>query len=528
MKIPEYIKEIINKLTEAGFEAYIVGGCVRDLLLASYAPSGAEATGKKASDAKAQGPKDWDITTNARPEQILKVFPKGKYENVFGTVLIPVKNGASNEVVEITTYRSEQGYSDRRHPDEIKFEDSLDKDLERRDFTINAMAIALIPPTPLLKGGEGGLKFPFNKGGMGGFVLLNKDEKVKIIDLFGGQKDIKKKIIRAVGEPVDRFKEDGLRMIRAIRFACQLGFAIEPKTQRGITKMAGGIKFIAKERIKDELIKILKSDHAYEGILLLQETKLLQYILPDLIRGVGVEQNRHHVYTVFKHSVLSLKFTPSSDWRVKFASLMHDIAKPQTKKLINGVETFYNHEMVGARLTKKIMKRLKFSAKDIEKVVNLIRSHMFYYNVGEVTASSVRRLIAKTGEANLKDLIDLRVADRLGSGVPKAKPYKLRHLEYMMEKVRHDPTSVKMLEINGDKIMELLKISPGPKIGAILDVLLSEVIEDPNLNNAKHLSERSKELSKMELADLRHKAKEVIEEKRTEEDKELKKEFWVK
>ena len=174
------------------------------------------------------------------------------------------------------------------------------------------------------------------------------------------------------------------------------------------------------------------------------------------------------------------------------------------------------------------MKRLKFSAKDIEKVVNLIRNHMFYYNVGEVTASSVRRLIAKTGEANLKDLIDLRVADRLGSGVPKAKPYKLRHLEYMMEKVRHDPTSVKMLEINGDKIMELLKISPGPKIGAILDVLLSEVIEDPNLNNAKHLSERSKELSKMELADLRHKAKEVIEEKRTEEDKELKKEFWVK
>ena len=298
MKIPDYVENLIEKLEKAGYEAYIVGGCVRDLLL------------KKE-------PKDWDITTNAKPEEILKVLPDGKYENIFGTVLVPIKNKdkETEDVVEITTYRSEQGYSDRRHPDEIRFEKKLDKDLERRDFTINAIALR-------------------QKTG-------DRKQEIEIIDLFGGQKDVKKKIIRAVGEPVDRFKEDALRMMRAIRLSCQLKFEIEPKTQRAITKMAGGIKFVSKERVKDELIKILDSDRAYEGIMLLHDTKLLQYILPELERGVGVGQNKHHTYTVFKHSVLSLKNCPSNDWRVRFAALLHDIAKPQTKKMIKGDYTFY-------------------------------------------------------------------------------------------------------------------------------------------------------------------------------------------
>ncbi len=485
MKIPDYVENLIEKLEKAGYEAYIVGGCVRDLLL------------KKE-------PKDWDITTNAKPEEILKVLPDGKYENIFGTVLVPIKNKdkETEDVVEITTYRSEQGYSDRRHPDEIRFEKKLDKDLERRDFTINAIALR-------------------QKTG-------DRKQEIEIIDLFGGQKDVKKKIIRAVGEPVDRFKEDALRMMRAIRLSCQLKFEIEPKTQRAITKMAGGIKFVSKERVKDELIKILDSDRAYEGIMLLHDTKLLQYILPELERGVGVGQNKHHTYTVFKHSVLSLKNCPSNDWRVRFAALLHDIAKPQTKKMIKGDYTFYNHDIVGAKVTKKIMTRLKFSNEDIQKVTNLIKNHMFYYNVDEVTASSVRRLIVKVGKENLKDLIDIRIADRLGSGVPKAKPYKLRHLEYMMEKVQKDPISVKNLKINGDDLMPLLKIKPSPKIGAILDVLLSEVIEDPKLNNKKYLEKRSKELNKMEIEELRKKAKEKIEEKKMEDDKELKKGFYVK
>ncbi len=490
MKIPEYVKNIVEKLEQAGFEAFVVGGCVRDLLL-----------GKT--------PKDWDVTTNARPEDMLKVFSDGKYENIFGTVLVPIKskNGETEDVVEVTTYRSEQGYSDRRHPDKITFEDSLEKDLSRRDFTINAMAIKL--------------------------KVKSKKSKVEnvdfeIVDLFGGQKDLQKHIIRAVGEPEDRFKEDALRMMRAVRFACQLKFSIEPKTERAIIKMAGGIKFISGERLRDEIIKILESEQAYEGIMRLHEYKLLQYILPELERGVGMDQNRHHIYTVFKHSVLSLKHTPNKKWQVRLASLLHDIAKPQTKRIIKGDATFYNHDIVGAKVTNKIMQRLKFSNADIEKVTTLVKNHMFYYNVGEVTESSVRRLIRKVGEENLADLIDLRIADRLGSGVPKAKPYKLRHLEYMMKKVRFDAVSVKMLKINGDGLMKILKIEPGPKIGAILDVLLSEVIEDQKLNNKEYLEKRSLELNEMDLKELRDQAKEKIEEKKMEDDEEIKKEFYVK
>ncbi|MFH1233638.1 MAG: HD domain-containing protein [Patescibacteria group bacterium] len=504
---PDYIKNIIEKLENAGFEAFVVGGCVRDLLMASCV---------KASDANDKLPKDWDITTNARPEQMLVIFPDCKYENVFGTVLLPIKNDQSKteQIIEITTYRSEQGYSDRRHPDKIKFEDSLDKDLERRDFTINAMALGKVKSQKSIKS-------------IKSKVILVDNEEFELIDLFGGEKDIKKKIIRAVGEPVDRFKEDALRMMRAVRFACKLDFVIELKTQRAIIKMAGGIKYISNERIRDELVKILSSDRAYDGIMMLHELKLLQYIFPELERGVGVDQNRHHIYTVFQHSTLSLKHTPNKDWRVRLASLLHDIAKPQTKKFINGEATFYNHDIVGARIVRKIMARLKFANDDIEKTTGLIKNHMFYYNVDEVTATSVRRLIAKTGEENLKDLIDLRVADRLGSGVPKAKPYKLRHLEYMMEKVRHDPISVKMLNFNGDDLMVLLKIKPSPKIGAILDVLLSEVIEDPKMNDKSYLSNRSLELNQLELNQLRQQAKEKIEKKKTDDDQEIKNEFWV-
>jgi len=482
--IPEYIHKIIKALKASKYEAYIVGGSVRDILM------------KKE-------PKDWDITTNARPEQILKVFKDAKYENVFGTVLLPLRQAAKDaakgeviDVVEITTYRSEQGYSDRRHPDTIRFEDKLDKDLERRDFTVNALA-------------------------------YDPDAKEPVVDLFGGQKDIKAKIIRAVGEPTDRFKEDALRMMRAIRFCAQLNFILEPKTERAIPKLAGSLKFVSQERIRDELIKILASDQPSEGVIKLHETKLLQYIMPELESGVAVSQDRHHIYPVFKHNVLSLKHCPSSDWRVRLAALLHDIAKPKTKKIIGGLATFYNHEYLGAKMADRIMTRLKFSNEDRLRVVNLVKNHMFYYNVGEVTAASVRRLIVKVGRENLKDLIALRVADRLGSGTPKAMPYKLRHLQYMLEKVQNDPVSVKMLKINGHDLMADLKIPAGPKIGMILDVLLGEVLEEPERNTAVWLKKRAAELNKMELEELRPKARTLIEEKRTEDDRAIKKQYHV-
>lgn len=476
--LPTYITSMLTRLEQAGFEAYLVGGSVRDWL------RGVE-------------PKDWDITTNARPEDILKTLEDSRYENKFGTVIVPVrdKKGEVETVVEVTTYRSEQSYSDHRRPDEVRFENEVEKDLARRDFTINALALA--------KSGE-------------------------VVDLFGGQKDITKKIIRTVGEPADRFKEDALRMMRAVRLYCQLGFSIEPKTQRGITKLAGTIVYVAQERIRDELTKILASDRPAEGVRMMHEVGLLKYILPELEEGVGMKQNHHHIHTVFDHNVLSLEHCPNIEWQVRFASLLHDIGKARTKKMTPEGATFYNHEIVGARMVAKILRRLNFSTADSDRIVNLVRNHMFYYNVDEVTASAVRRLIRKVGEENLSDLIDLRIADRLGSGVAKALPYKLRHLQYMMEKVRHDPVSVKMLKINGEDLMRLLKIEPGPKIGAVLDVLLSEVIEEPALNTKEHLEKRSQELNKLELSELRERAKEVIEEKREAEDQAMKKGHYVK
>lgn len=492
--IPTYISDIINRLEQSGHEAFLVGGCVRDLLLDKT-------------------PKDFDITTKARPEEIVEVFPESKYENDFGTVILPIRNGDDEllDVVEITTYRSEQGYSDRRHPDKIRFEDTVDRDLERRDFTINALALSLNPD----------LSHKFAKK-----VTIGGDD-FSVIDLFGGQKDMSKKIIRAVGEPVDRFKEDALRMIRAVRFSCQLGFSLEDKTARAILKLAGSIKFIANERIKDELIKILSSEEAYSGMMRLHDLKLLQYIIPELEEGDKVKQNHHHIYHVFEHNMLALKHCPSQYWQVRLATLLHDVGKPRSKKIIEGQATFYNHEYVGAKITAKIMDRLRFSTDDKERVVNLVKNHMFYYQVGEVTPASVRRLISKVGKENLQDLIDLRVADRLGSGTPKAMPYKLRHLQYMLEKVQNDPVSVKMLAINGEDVMNALKITPGPKIGAILDTLLADVISDPERNNKSYLLSRTKELAAMDLEEIREQAKELIQEKRITDDKQLKKQFKV-
>jgi tRNA nucleotidyltransferase (CCA-adding enzyme) len=516
-KIPKPIIEIIQKLETAGFEAFAVGGCVRDLLL----------------DVK---PKDWDVTTNAKPEEVVKIFPDSFYENAFGTVGVKIKskkkegekttrnsqvveneNNEITEVVEVTTYRIESKYSDKRRPDKVKFAKTLEEDLNRRDFTINALALKI------------------------------KKLDFEVIDSFDGQKDLKDKIIRAVGNGSERFDEDALRMMRAVRFAVTLGgnvnikkttgprrlseeipFAIEEKTRKAVEKNAKNLKLIALERIQDELNKILVSDFAAEGIELLREMKLLQYIIPELEKGYGVGQNRHHIYTIYEHLILSLKNCPSEKLEVRLATLLHDIAKPDTKRGEGAYSTFYNHDHVGAREVEKILKRLKYSSEIIHKVKMLVDNHMFYYNVDEVGASSVRRLVRKVGLENIDDLIDLRVGDRLGSGVPKAVPYKLRHFKYMVDRISHDPLSVKMLKVNGNDLMKNLKLEPGPKIGAILDVLLSEVIDDPEKNDKKVLLARTKELDKENINQLRKMAKEKIEERKEEEDKEIKEKYWVK
>jgi len=508
-KIPTQVSDVLKNLEENNFEAFIVGGCVRDLLLGEIRIESGTTRGELVE------PKDWDVTTNAKPEEVQKIFSTFAgatadreatfYENNFGTVGIKIPKFMSNgdekreyDVVEVTTYRIESKYSDKRHPDEVKFAKTLEEDLSRRDFTVNALALKI------------------NEG------------ETELMDFFGGEKDLKDKKIRAVGKADDRFNEDALRMMRAVRFNSQLDFDIEKETFEAIKNNSKNLKFISQERIKDELTKIILSDNPAEGLELLHGTGLLSYIIPELEKGYGVKQNRHHIYTIFKHCILSLKYCPSEKLEVRLASLLHDIAKPQTKRGEGEFATFYNHDHVGARVAEKILKRLRFSNEVIEKVRLLVDNHMFYYHPDEVTESSVRRLIQKVGLENMKDLMDLRIADRLGSGTPKAKPYKLRHLEYVIDKVSSDAVSVKMLKVSGNDLMKDLKMKPGPKIGAILDVLLSEVIEDATKNNQDFLLQKAKELDGEDLEKLRKMAKRKIEERKEEEDQEIKKKHWVK
>lgn len=508
-KIPKQVIEVLQKIEEAGFEAYIVGGCVRDLLM--------ERT-----------PQDWDVTTNAKPEEVQKIFIDNFYENDFGTVGVKVERFSPGEyehdIIEVTTYRIESKYSDKRRPDVVQFAETLKEDLSRRDFTINAIAIKIL-----------NFKFKISNQDQISNDLIsekiklkNKNTDFEVVDLYSGQKDLADKIIRTVGEAEERFDEDALRMMRAVRFHAQLGFAIEEKTFVAIKKFSSHMQRISQERIKDELVKIILSGNPAEGIEMLHETGLLDFVIPELEKGFGIAQNRHHIHTIYKHCVLALKFCPSKKLEVRLASLLHDIAKPQTKRGEGEFATFYNHDHVGARVARKILQRLKFSNEVVEKVVLLVDNHMFYYAPEEVGDASVRRLIQKVGLAQMKDLIDVRIADRLGSGTPKAKPYKLRHLEYMIDKLSHDAVSVKMLKVNGNDLIADLKFTPGPKIGAILDVMLSEVIEDASKNEKEILLARAKELDREDLQKLREMAKQKIEEKKEEDDEEIKKKYWVK
>ena len=452
MTLPKEVKNTIKALEDAGFEAYAVGGCVRDFILG-------------------REPYDWDITTNAKPEEIQKVFKKSIYENDFGTVAINTESKNERlKIIEITTYRVEEKYTDKRHPDKVKFTSKLEDDLARRDFTVNAVAY---------------------------------DGK-KFIDPFDGQKDIKNKIIRAVGEPYKRFSEDALRLMRAARFAIQLNFTIEPKTAEAIKKNSNDIVAISKERARDEFSKIIMSENAKMGVEMLHEFGLLKHIMPELEEGWGVSQNKHHIYTVWEHNLLSLDWAANHNYKLenRIASLMHDIGKPRTKNGSGPDATFYNHEVIGAKMTAKILERLKFPKKFIEKVVLLVRYHLFYYNVEEVTESSVRRLVKNVGPENIDDLLEVRIADRKGSGVPKAEPYKLRHLRAIIEKVSRDPISVKMLKINGDDLMKILKIEPGPKIGYILNILLDEVLDEPQKNKKEYLTDQVLKLDKKPLKEL--------------------------
>ena len=489
MNIPKEIVNVIKIINDSGFEAYIVGGCVRDSLM------------KKT-------PEDWDLATNATPEKIQQIFKKNGfdsfYENNFGTVgvLLSKKERAYSNVVEITTYRTEGVYRDKRRPENVKWAKTIEEDLSRRDFTVNAIAVKI------------------------------ENGKNIFIDPFDGKKDLDKKIIRAVGDPTQRFEEDALRIFRAIRFAGTLSFEIEEETLKSIKKNGAWILDISSERIRDEFIKMIMSKNAYEGINLLNSTGILKHILPEIVAGCGVSQNKHHIYDCYEHNLLALKYAAKKNFNfhVRMAALLHDVAKPKCKRGEGPDATFYNHEIVGAKMTKNILERLKFSKKDIDKITLLVRYHLFYYNVGEVSESSIRRLVRQVGIENMDDLLNLRMCDRIGSGVPKAEPYKLRHLKYIIEKTSKDPISVKKLKIKGQDVIDILKIDPGPKVGWILNILLGQILQDPKQNNTSYLKKQIKELSKLsdeDLLEMDKKAKKDILKIETKNDEMTKKKYWI-
>lgn len=485
MNIPKEVSNVMDKLENGGFEAFLVGGCVRDLILN-------------------REPRDWDITTNAIPEEIIKIFPDSFYENTFGTVGVKVDTeDLSLKVIEITPYRLEGEYSDNRHPNSVIFSQKIEDDLKRRDFTVNSLAYST--------------------------------SKNEIIDLYEGKKDIKDKVIRTVGDSGLRFKEDGLRILRAVRLSTELEFEIHPDTERAIVENSSLLKNISKERIRDEFTKIIMSENPMKGLIVLNKLGLLEYIAPELLESIGVEQGGIHAYDVWEHLLRSLQHSADKKYplEIRLSALFHDISKPETRRGggKNKKWTFFGHEVLGARKTKKILENLKYPTKIIEKVVSMIRWHMFFSDTEQISLSAVRRMIVNVGRENIWDLMNLRICDRIGAGRPKEDPYRLRKYHSMIEEALRDPISVGMLKIDGKKIMEITNITPGPKIGFVLHALLEEVLDDPTKNTESYLENKAKEmivLPEEELRELGERGRKSKEEADEIEVKKIRSEHRVK
>lgn len=489
--IPKEVRSTALTLQAAGYSAYLVGGAVRDYLL-----------GKK--------PVDFDITTNATPEQIISLFPKTFYENTFGTVGVVtcgedlgiLCSEVVAEVIEVTPFRKEAEYIDGRRPSSVSFSADLQEDLLRRDFTINAMAYDVASS--------------------------------ELIDFHDGQGDIVSRTIRAVGNPHDRFAEDSLRVMRAIRFATTLDYTIELETERALIDNVSGMSRISSERIRDEFVKILMSHNPKRGIELLHRYNILTYIVPELENGITIRQNQAHSYDVWEHNLRTLQHAADKGWplHVRLAAMLHDISKPETRRFSDEKKdyTFYGHEVVGSRVAKQVLSRLKFSREMIDSVVSLVRWHMFFSDTEQITLSAVRRMIRNVGEDHIWDLMNLRICDRIGTGRPKEEPYRFRKYQSMIEEALRDPITPKMLKVNGDILMQELGISPGPRLGAILQILLEEVIDNPKMNTREELLSRTSELLTEEVDSLTSKAdlaKEKVEHADDQEKKKIRRKFHI-
>ena len=516
-RIPSYVTHVTSTLAKAGFEVFLVGGCVRDLIMG-------------------REPKDWDLTTNAIPEEIIPLFEKTIYENKFGTVgvCIPhqdetgsgtpkdnieesiITDTESNnvtyetlesfvlqtrnvtqetlkyDIVEVTPYRIESKYSDFRHPDDIKFSKDIEDDLKRRDFTINALA-------------------------------YNPEDKGHFIDLYNGQKDIKDKVIQAVGNPNDRFNEDALRMLRAVRFSTQLNFAISYDTMKAIVDNSQLLKNISMERIRDEFTKIIESENSANGIVLLEKLGLLKYIIPELEQGIGCEQGGAHIYDVFEHLLGALAHASNKGFstEIRLAALFHDIGKPKSRRAgTKKAYTFYGHEVIGARMAKVIMERLKYPKKTTDLVVSLVRYHMFFSDTEKITLSAVRRVIQNVGKDHIWELMDIRECDRVGMKKAEA-PYRLRKYHAMIEEALRDPITVSQLAIDGKCLIEELHMKPGPRMGWILYALLEEILDEPKNNTKEYLISRVLVLDQLKDDELKQIGTEGKEKKDELEKEEL-------
>ena len=427
---------ICARLRDAGRRGWIVGGCVRDLL-----------RGKKVSD--------WDIATDARPSEVTKLFSRVIPTGIdHGTVTVLVR-GVHYEV---TTLRGETTYSDGRRPDSVVFVDDIAADLARRDFTFNAIAID--PLAPML------------------------------IDPWEGQRDLAAHVLRAVGDPVQRFSEDGLRVLRAARFAATLECNIEPATFAAIEPTLDTYRKVSAERVRDEWVKTMKAKKPSTAFEVMRQTGILGVTLPEMLESVGMEQNRFHAYDVWNHALACLDAC-EGDPPLRIAALLHDIGKPRTRAHSEKTNdwTFYNHEKVGAEMAGPILERLRFSNEEKGRITSLVANHLVCYS-DEWSDAAVRRWIRRVSVERVEDLYALNRADILGKG--REVPDELKGLDRLKERVasqlaaRH-ALSTRDLAVNGQDVMRELAIKPSRRVGEVLEVLLEKVVEDPSLNERETL-----------------------------------------
>ncbi|MCK5248653.1 MAG: HD domain-containing protein [Spirochaetaceae bacterium] len=434
--IPDDLKTAVRVFAEASRQCWLVGGAVRDGLLG-------------------RSSEDYDLATDAEPEEVMKLFRR--------TIPTGIKHGTVTVLLgthqfETTTFRRDGKYTDGRRPDKVAYSGDILEDLARRDFTINAIA----------------------------WDLINK----RLLDPHNGREDLKNRIIRAIGRPAERFEEDGLRSIRACRFASQLGFSIDDETMKAIGGTLSNLPSISAERIWEELKKIFISPKPSTAFRLFLETGLLELLLPELDQCVGVGQKGRHVLDVFDHSLMACDLAPRENLPVRAAALFHDIGKPLVKiRDESGEIIFHRHDITGAEVTESILLRYKASNADRDRITRLVRHHMFHYT-RDWSDAAVRRFMARVGLDMLDDLMILRLAD--ASAIAPDLPDATAHLRNLIERIdgildAQTALSIKDLKINGSDLMMVLGVRPGPILGTLLKHLLDCVLEDPEANEHDRL-----------------------------------------